>query len=180
MNRDQARTVRSEVLAPHHDVASFDCRVASLNIFIQRHARNAPPQGLSQSWVLVDDDATVLAYYTLGIATVSRAAATTRVSKGMPNFGIPCCLLARFAVHRSFQGEGLGALMLQSAMAKAVRLGRGPRMIDDSPGLPLRAMLVHALDDRAAGFYRHHGFEPSPTDPLHLLVLLKDIKTSLP
>lgn len=175
-----SREVRNEPLAPHHDVAAFECGIDSLDVFIRRHALMAPRQGLSQTWVTVASTGEVLAYHTLAIATVTKALATARLLKGMPNYDIPCVLLARLAVASRVQGEGLGGLVLEAAMRKALALGRTPHLADGGPGLPLRAMLVHALDAKAAAFYRHHGFEPSPTDPLHLLMLLKDIERSFP
>lgn len=178
LSRDLMREIRNEALRPHHDVSAFDCGQGSLNVFLQRHALTAPRQGLSQTWVSVAGADKILAYYTLGLAMVTKAGATGRVAKGMPNYDIPCVLLARLAVDVSVQGQGLGGVVLEIAMRKALALGRGPEMKDGSPGLPLRAMLVHAIDEGAAGFYRHHGFETSPTDPNHLLLLLKDIEAS--
>jgi hypothetical protein len=43
----------------------------------------------------------------------------------------------------------------------------------------LRALAVHAKDDDARAFYERYGFIAAPTDPYHLLVLLRDIKTDL-
>jgi hypothetical protein len=40
----------------------------------------------------------------------------------------------------------------------------------------ISALAVHAKDERAQSFYAHFGFRPSPTDPLHLFVLLKDLQ----
>jgi len=174
------REVRIEPLGPQHDVAAFECGIDSLDAFIRRHAPMAPRQGLSQTWVTVAATGEVLAYHTLAITTVTQAQATARVLKGMPNYDIPCVLLARLAVARRVQGEGLGGLVLEAAMRKALALGRMPRQADGSRGLPLRAMLVHALDAQAAAFYRHQGFESSPTDPLHLLMLLQDIERAFP
>lgn len=178
LTKDLSCEVRSETLRPHHDVSAFDCGQGSLNVFLQRHALTAPSQGLSQTWVLVGDNGRVLAYHTLGLATVVARDATTRVTKGMPKYDIPCVLLARLAVDVSVQGQGLGGVVLENAMRKALALGRAPEKRDGSPGLPLRAMLVHAIDEQAAEFYRYHGFESSPSDPSHLLMLLKDMAVS--
>lgn len=171
--KGHARGVRNQPLASHHDAARFDCGVDSLNTYLRRHALTAPQHGLSRTWVTVAEDGTVLAYYTLGLATVTKQEATSRVSKGLGNYNIPCVLLARLAVDKTVQGEGLGSMALEDAMRKAVSLGR----IDpasESVTLPLRAMLVHALNADAARFYSYHGFEVSPTDPLHLFILIKD------
>ncbi|MGV7698385.1 hypothetical protein PJM27_22330 [Mycobacterium kansasii] len=39
---------------------------------------------------------------------------------------------------------------------------------------------MHALQDQARSFYTRYQFEPSPTDPLHLMLLIKDAKASVP
>lgn len=161
--------VRTELLDSRHIVDDFDCGVDSITTFLKRYALNAPKQGTSKTWVF-SANGKVLAYYTLAIVTVDRAEATPRMAKGMPDHPIPCVLLARLGVDQSVQGEGLGAEMLESAMRKAVELSDN--------GLPMKAMLVHAVNEKAAEFYRHHGFEKSPTDPLHFLMLLKYIKIS--
>jgi len=166
-------------LQAHHDVESFNCGVESLNSFLAHHALTAPRHGLSQTWVSVTDAGRIVAYHTLSIATVTRAEATPRLAKGMPNYDIPCVLLARLAVDRSMQGQGLGAMVLEAAMRKALALGHRPKLADGTPGLPVRALIVHALDAKAAGFYRHYGFEAFATEPLHLLMLLKDLALSL-
>ena len=175
---DQRLTVFFETLASRHRLENFDCGVDSLNAFLRRYALTAPQQGLSQTWVCVAEGGNVLGYYTLAMSVISRSGATARVGKGMPNYDIPCILLARLGVERTVQGQGLGRVVLEQAMRKSLVLGKQPKMVDGTPGLPFRAMIVHALDDKAAGFYRHHGFEPSPTDPAHLLMLLKDIALS--
>jgi GNAT superfamily N-acetyltransferase len=88
----------------------------------------------------------------------------------MPRHPIPAVLLARLAVDRSVQGRGLGAFLLRDALA---------RTLAAAAELGIRAMLVHVLDESARDFYLHHGFEPSPTDPMNLQLLVKDIEASL-
>jgi GNAT superfamily N-acetyltransferase len=88
----------------------------------------------------------------------------------MPRHPIPAVLLARLAVDRSVQGRGLGAFLLRDAMAHTLAA---------AAELGIRVMLVHALDEAARDFYLHHGFEPSPTDPMNLQLLVKDIEASL-
>jgi uncharacterized protein (DUF1778 family) len=46
--------------------------------------------------------------------------------------------------------------------------------------LGARARLVRAIDKEAKTFYEHFDFEPSPTDPLHLFLLMKDIRAAIP
>jgi len=88
----------------------------------------------------------------------------------MPRHPIPAVLLTRLAVDRSVQGHDLGAFLLRDAMT---------RTLAAAAGLGIRVMLVHALNESARDFYVHHGFEPSPTDPMNLQLLVKDIEASL-
>ncbi len=170
---------RLELFSQHHDVRAFDCGVDSLNIFLQRYALAAPRQGMSQSWALVDAQDKVLGYFTLSACSVSHADATARAAKGIGRYDIPAILVARLAVDRSMHGQGLGGVLLEEALGKAAAIGRATKPPDEPQSLPVRCVLVHALDSNAASFYRHYGFEPSPTDPLHLLMLIKDIPLSI-
>ena len=84
----------------------------------------------------------------------------------MPN-PVPVILLSRLAVDRKEQHKGLGKHLLRDAITRSVQAA-------DIVGV--RALLVHALHDSARSFYEHFEFEPSPTDPLHLLLLMKDAR----
>ncbi|PKU23486.1 GNAT family N-acetyltransferase [Telmatospirillum siberiense] len=162
--------VRFEVLGRQHDVSAFDCGRDSLDTYLRDHALSAPAHGLGRTWVAVDDQRSPLAYYTLSLATFARADAPLRVANGMPAYPIPALLLARLAVTRSVQGQSLGLVCLDAAMKRAVTIARSP------DGLPVRCLMVHAIDSLAAEFYRKRGFEASPTNPLHLFMLLKDLE----
>ena len=80
-------------------------------------------------------------------------------------------LLSRLAIDRKHQGGGLGESLLRDAIARAVQAAEQ---------IGVRAILVHALHDHARNFYARFNFEPSPTDPLHLMLLIKDAKASVP
>ncbi len=88
----------------------------------------------------------------------------------MPRHPIPAVLLARLAVDRSVHGRGLGAFLLRDAMTRSLAA---------AAQVGIRVMLVHAHDAGARNFYLHHGFEPSPTDPLNLQLLVKDMRASV-
>ena len=89
---------------------------------------------------------------------------------GMPQHLIPTMLLARLAVDQSAQGMGVGAFLLKDAMARTVSVA-------EQAGI--RLLLVHAINDNARAFYEHFGFEPSPSDPMNLQILVKDIRGEL-
>lgn len=88
----------------------------------------------------------------------------------MPHHPIPAVLLARLAVDESVQGRGIGAWLLRDAML---------RTLSAADAVGVRVMLVQAISPDARGFYERHGFEPSPTDPLTLQMLLKDIRAGV-
>ena len=111
-------------------------------------------------------DRRVVGYYTIAVANVTSESAPVAVAKGAPR-QVPCLLLARLAVDRSMQGHGLGRGLLVDALRRTVGLA-------DSVGI--RALLVHSRDDAARGFYLAQAeFLESPSDPLHLLLPVKDI-----
>ncbi len=111
-----------------------------------------------------------VAYYSLAPASVEVAEVPARVARGQGRAEIPVILLGRLAVDLREQGTGLGGQMLLDALRRAVE---GAEVIGG------RAVLVHAVDERARKFYLHHGFEESPGDLLHLLLLIKDIRKTL-
>jgi GNAT superfamily N-acetyltransferase len=160
-----------EPLRPDAVLEGFDCGRPSLNVWLTEHARVAAAAGSARTYVITDSrQARVVGYHALTAAGVERAAATARAIKGMPRYPVPVVLLARLAVDRSVSGRGLGAWLLRDAMTRA---------LGASETIGIRAMLVHALDAEARAFYRRHGFEASPTDRLHLMILITDIEAAL-
>ncbi len=110
------------------------------------------------------------AYFSLAAASVEPADTTARLAKGQGRQPIPVILPGRLAVDLREQGHGLGEAMLVDALRRCARAAET---------IGARAVLVHAKDERARGFYARYGFEPSPTHPLHLVVLTKDVRMSL-
>ncbi len=111
----------------------------------------------------------MIGFYTIVAGEARHADAPERVVKGMPRYPIPLLVLARLAVHRDWQGRGIGAGLLLDALGRTLQVA-------DMVGV--RALAVHAKDDKSAEFYRHFGFMPSPTDNRHLFMLIKDIRAA--
>ena len=127
---------------------------------------------MASCYLCLDDSGDVIAYYALATAGVSQLDASPSVRKGVPRHQIPAVLLARLAVHTSRQGTGLGRAMLRDAL---IRVGQASEIVG------VRCLLIHAKDDSARRFYlRCAEFEDSPTDPLHLMLLIKDLRKSIP
>ena len=159
-------SLRIEKLRREHAVESFTCGQAELDRFLTRHALQAQQSNSSQTYVALSGS-DVVGFYTLVVGQVEHADAPPRVTKGMPRYPIPVLVLARLAIHTAMQGRGLGSGLLLDAMSRTLQVA-------DLAGV--RTLLVHAKDDRAADFYRHFGFERSPTDPHHLFRIIKDIR----
>jgi len=83
---------------------------------------------------------------------------------------LPAILLARLAVDREHQGAGLGRSLLQDVLL---------RCLEAADVIGARVLLVHAKHEAAKAWYMQYHFEESPTDPLHLLMLLKDVRALL-
>ena len=158
-----------ELLTSEHDVSQFDCgEHPSLTDWLKRFARMNQAAGDTRTYV-VHRDQRVVGYYSLAPGSISRKKATVRASKAAPE-PIPIVLLARLAVDKEEQGRGLGAALLKDALQRAYA---GAKIIGG------RAVLVHAIDAEAATFYRKYGFEPCPGLALHLLLLMKDLRSTL-
>ena len=161
---------RIEKLTRTHAVDGFDCGKEPLNQFLVRYALSNQQAGSSQTYVGLADEE-LIGYYTLAFGAVEHAEAPERIGKGLAKHPIPLMVLARLAVSTSWQrGKGVGPGLLKDAVLRTLQAA-------DIAGL--RALAVHAKDDEARAFYEHFGFIQSPTDPYHLLALLKDIKKEL-
>lgn len=153
-----------------HEVDAFDCGKEPLDRFLQRHALVNQKAGSAQTYVVCRGEQRVAGYYSLAVGAVEHADAPGRVSKGLARHPIPVMLLARLAIDRAEQGKGLGKALLKDALLRTAQAA-------DIAGI--RAMLVHAKDDEARAWYEQFDFEPSPTDPYHLFLLMKDLRAIL-
>ena len=157
-------------LEKHHRLDDFDCGEPALDEWLTRHARGAQASGSARVFVTtLEDGESVVGYYALGAAQVAPEAATERALKGQPGTRpVPAVLLARLAVDRKHQRAGLGRSLLQDVML---------RCLDAAEAIGARVLLVHAKHEAAKAWYLQFGFEESPTDPMHLLMLLKDVRS---
>jgi len=158
-----------ELLTSEHRTDGFDCGSPELDRYLQRHALMNQGAGGARTYV-VHEDLRVVGYHSLAAGGVAREEAPERVATGMARHAIPVIILARLAVDREHQGEGLGAALLKDALVRAAGAAEE---------IGVRAVLVHAKDEGAKRFYEHFDFEPSPTNPLHLLLLMKDLRNWL-
>ena len=158
---------RIEKLARRHAVDSFDCGEEALNRFLIRFALPNQQANASQTYLGLTDDA-VIGFYTLVVGEVAYADAPERLTKGLARHPVPIMLLARLGVSRDWQGKGIGAGLLRDAVLRTLQAA-------DIAGI--RALAVHAKNDAARSFCRRFDFVESPTDPLHLFALIKDLRS---
>lgn len=156
-----------EKLSISHDVADFDCGQEALNRFIQRFALASQSAGSARTYVVCGESGRVVGYYSLAVGAVDHSDASARVVRGLARHPVPVMLLARLAIDREEHGRRLGTALLKDALLRTVQAA-------EIAGI--RALLVHAKDDKARQWYQRFDFEPSPSDPFHLFLLLKDIR----
>lgn len=162
-----------ELLTGHHDIASFRCRSAEQTEWLLRHARQSSSGGTTRVFVVTERGRVrVVAYYAWCMAQVQPADAPARLTRGGGRYPQPVALLARLGVDIDHERKGLGAALLQDSFARLLQL---------SEEVGCRGLLVHAESEEARRFYQHlvPEFEQSPTDPLHLVLLIKDIRRTL-
>jgi GNAT superfamily N-acetyltransferase len=155
-----------EKLSRQHKVEAFDCGVEPLNQFLTRFALMNQAANAAQTYVALDGE-TIAGFYTLVVGEVEHVSAPERLRKGLSRLPIPIMILARLAVEGNRQGRRLGHWLLKGAIVRSLRVA-------DIAGM--RALVVHAKDEKARAFYEKFGFTQGFSDPLHLYVLTKELK----
>ena len=161
-----------EPIGKHHERNSFDCGNVTLNEFLRRHARKSHAQGSAKTFLAIDnaDGKTLLGYYSVSPASVAYARAPNVVTRGLARHDVPVFRLARLAVRRSVQGQGLGGQLLLAA-------GRRCLLVAAQAGGV--ALLIDAKDDRAAQWYTRYGALPLLDAPRSLLLPFETIHAAL-
>lgn len=151
-------------LNDEHDVANFESGQPSLDDFLKERARKNAKNSATVTYVACCDGTNgVAGYFSLATGAVMRGDAPKNIARNMPR-EIPVIVLGRLAVDRDYQGTGLGSGLLAEAIDKS---------LSASEHIGVRALLVHAIDENAAGFYQANGFVAMPHDPLVLMLSLK-------
>ena len=155
-----------EPLAELHGIDQFECGEAVLDEWLKRRAMTNQLNGASRTFVVADQDRRVWGYYALAAGAIAHQIASSSVRRNMPD-PIPVIVLGRLAVDYRAHGIKLGAALLQDAVNRAVAV---------SQNAGVRALLVHALHERAKQFYEHYGFQASPINPMTLMLRLNKTK----
>lgn len=160
---------RLERLRDQHNLGGFGSGQPEVDEWLHRHALAAQQMDSARTFVLVDA-AQVVGYFSLTMGSVLRVDAPAKLVRGLPGYPVGTVLLARLAVDRRAQGQGLGALLLAEALRKAVTAGEAAAA---------RLVVVDAIDDEAVSFYKRYGFIAAPGHPHRMYRRMKDIRASL-
>lgn len=158
--------MKIEKLDRSHDVSGFDCGSEVLSQFLKRFALAGQLANASQTYAAVDNGA-VIGFYTLVVGEVHHGTAPERLRKGLPSHPVPVMVLARLAIRTRGQGQGLGQWLLKDAIIRTLQAA-------DIAGI--RALVVHAKDEAARAYYRRFGFADGFSAPLHMYLLIKDLR----
>jgi GNAT superfamily N-acetyltransferase len=158
-----------EKLSLGHKVESFDSGEEALNNFLKKFAYSSQQSNSSKTYVGIKDNE-IVGFYTIVAGAVVYDDAPERIKKGLARHPIPIAILARIAVAKEHQGRGVGAGLIKDAMTRVASIAET---------IGIRAFVAHAKDEKARSFYEHFGFASSPTNQLHLFILIKDIERQL-
>lgn len=161
-----------EPIAKKHHRDVFDCGEPALNDFLRNHARKSHEAGGAKTFLAISDEdgAAILGFYSLSPASVEYARTPEIVKRKLARYDVPVFRLARLAVHRAMQGQGLGGQLLLSA---------GRRCILAAAEVGGVALLIDAKNDRVAAWYRSYGAVPIDDAPLSLLLPLATLRDAL-
>ncbi|MGC4110697.1 MAG: GNAT family N-acetyltransferase [Nocardioides sp.] len=162
-----------EPLGSGHQVGEFNCGSTEQTEWLRRFARQSVATGTTKVFVVTEAGSDqVVAYYAWCMAQLTISAAPERLRKGAGRYPQPVALLARLGVDATHEGRGLGAGLLRDVVIRVAAL---------SEVIGCRGLLIHAESQKARDFYQHlvPELEQSPTDELHLVLLLKDIRRTL-
>lgn len=160
-----------EVLNPTHDRNSFDCGSAALNKFLQQTARQHIEKGISRTFVLIDTEQpqTIIGFFSLCLCEIPAVKLPPKWAKKYPN-KIPGIKLARLAVSKEYQRQGIGGVLIIEAMQRASIIA------DNAGGIGL---FVDAKDENAQNYYHRYGFISLQDNPLEMFLALTTLRTIL-
>src|ERR1700674_3115742 len=159
-----------EPLGDAHDRQGFSCGNSGLDQYLKEQANQDLRRGCAVPFVMIASprESAVLGYYTLASFGIDGGAIPSDVAKKLPRYPlVPATLLGRLAVDEKRQGEGIGEFLLLEALH---------RSLVQSVQIAAAAVVVEAIDERAARFYQHFGFIPFPTINGRLFIMMKTVK----
>jgi GNAT superfamily N-acetyltransferase len=154
-------------LLPTHDLSSFSCGHTALDDWLRDRAQK--PEGLSGRTYVVGDGDRVIGYYTLATGSETHSRLPGKLKRNAPD-PVPLLVLARLAVDTEFQGKGVGPGLLKDAFQRSIQA---------SEIAGVRALVVHAIDDKAREFYEKFSFVASPAGSRTLVLPIETLRQAL-
>jgi len=168
MSTPSERLSPPDKLSPDHDLSQFQCGEPALDEWLKKRALQNEESGASRTYV-VCVGRRVVAYYALAVGAVAHVDAPGRVRRNMPD-PVPVMVIGRLATDQSIQGQGIGPALLRDAILRTLQAA-------EIAGI--RAILVHAISERAKRFYEKWGFVPSPVEPLTLMITVAEARKAV-
>jgi GNAT superfamily N-acetyltransferase len=168
MSTPSDRLSPPEKLSPDHDLSQFQCGEPALDDWLRKRALQNEESGASRTYV-VCVGRRVVAYYALAAGAVAHVDAPGRVRRNMPD-PVPVVVIGRLAIDQSIQGQGIGPALLRDAILRTLQAA-------EIAGI--RAILVHAISERAKHFYEKWGFISSPVEPLTLMITVAEARKAV-
>ena len=168
MSSPDGRITAPEKLSPVHDLSQFQSGEPSLDDWLKKRALQNEASGASRTYVVCIENR-VVGYYALAAGAVAHSDAPGRIRRNMPD-PVPVMVLGRLAIDQSVQGQGLGPALLRDAILRILQAG-------EIAGI--RAILAHAISERAKRLYEKWGFITSPLDPMTLMITVAEARKAL-
>ncbi|HKE09914.1 MAG TPA: GNAT family N-acetyltransferase [Candidatus Acidoferrum sp.] len=157
-----------EPLGKNHDRAAFSCGKESLDRYLKTQAGQAVGKNLAAVFILTSDGKRIAGYYTLSSYAVQLDEIPEEIGKKLTRMReIPATLLGRLARSAEFRGLGIGGVLLANTLKRALQ---------NSAQVASWAVIVEAIDEEAAEFYKHYGFIPFPNQPSRLFLPMNSIQ----
>ena len=164
--------IQISALAPHHERSSFSCGVEALDRYIVQQASQDQRRNVARLFVATSRQSqAVIGYYSLSSASVQLRSLPEALARRLPRYPeVPCVLIGRLAIDRAHQGSGLGAKLLRDALQ---------RILAWQTEIGVWAVLVDAIDERAAEFYMRFGFHRFEDEADRLFIPLASVRQAL-
>ncbi len=145
-----------------HDRNGFNSGSEPLDSYFKKQVTQDIRRKVTACFVALSGDGRIAGYYTLASASIFFGDLPAEITKKLPRYpSVPAVRMGRLAIDQAFKGQGLGAALLADALMRVVR-----------SEIAAYALVVDAKDEKAADFYRHHGFFETATKPLTLFLPL--------
>jgi GNAT superfamily N-acetyltransferase len=158
------------VTNPNLNRSFFDCGISELNDYFKRYAKQNHKKGMAKTWIMVNSNNLEIpvGYYSLSMAEIQRDNLSDEMKKGLPRYPLPVVRIAKLAVDKNSQGQGLGELLLVDIFQRSLKIAQDIGVI---------GFLVDAINEKAKQFYLKYGFTPLVDSSLSLFLPINSLSS---